>query len=98
MITFAAPAVTDEDPFSPFEGVGPQLGLMLLLASIAVLVVWVSRRTAKRAPAGRGKKRPDWADPQWRAQVETLRESPTCIADAKPGHVCVIATLSNAQR
>jgi hypothetical protein len=96
VLGLAPPAATDEDPFSPFEGVGPQLGLMLLLASIAVLVVWISRRTGKRSRTGRGKKRPGWADPQWRAQVETLRQSPTSIADAKPGDVCVIATLSNA--
>jgi hypothetical protein len=92
-----APAANDEDPFSPFEGLGPQLGVMLLLAAVAVVVVWVSRRASKRGARGpRGKKRPNWADPQWRATVETLREKPTAIADAKPGDVCVIATLSNA--
>jgi hypothetical protein len=95
MVAVGGPA-NDEDPFSPFEGLGPQLGVMLLLAAIAVMVVWVSRRAGKRGGKSRGKKRPDWADPQWRATVESLRESPTPIASAKPGNVCVIATLSNA--
>lgn len=87
---------SDEDPFSPFEGLGPQLGLMLLLAALAVMVVWISRRTGKRNRHSRGKKRPNWADPQWRAQVEVLQQSPTPIASAKPGDVCIIATLANS--
>jgi hypothetical protein len=88
-------ATGDEDPFAVFGGLGPQLGLMLMLAAIAVMVVWISRRAGK-GPRGRGKRRPGWADPEWRAQVEALRASPTTIADAKPGDVCVIATLASA--
>lgn len=96
MLVAPAPA-SDEDPFSPFEGLGPQLGVMLLLAAIAVMVVWISRRASKKGARGpRGKRRPGWADPQWRVTVETLRQSPTPIAEAKPGDVCVIATLANA--
>lgn len=92
----SAPAAgADEDPFAVFGGLGPQLGVMLLLAAIAVMVVWVSRRAGK-APARGGKRRPGWADPQWRARVEALRTSPTPIAAARPGEVCVVATLSAA--
>lgn len=91
-----AEAPAGEDPFSMFGGLGPQLGLMLLLAAVAMMVVWISRRAGKGAPASRGKRRPGWADPQWRARVEELQASPTSIADAKPGDVCVLATLSNA--
>lgn len=93
-----APAApdTDADPFAMFSGLGPQLGLMLLLAAVAVTVVWISRRAGK-ARARRGKRRPGWADPQWRATVETMRAAPpTAIAKAKPGDVCVVATLANA--
>jgi len=92
----ASGPASDDDPFSPFEGLGPQLGLMLLLAALAVMVVWISRRTGKRRKDSLGKKRPGWADPQWRAQVELLRQSPTPIADARAGDVCVVATLASA--
>lgn len=86
------PAVPD-DPFAVFGGLGPQLGLMLVLGVVAILVVVVSRRAGKR-PKSSGKRRPGWAEPEWRAQVELLRASPTPIAEAKPGEICVIATLS----
>lgn len=86
----------DDDPFSMFSGLGPQLGLLLLLAAIAVTVVWVARRAGKNRRSSRGKRRPGWADPQWRAKVEEMRGSPTPIAKAKPGEVCVVATLANA--
>jgi len=93
------PGTDDDDPFALFGDVGPQLGLLLLLAAIAVMVVWVSRRAGRaRATTGRGRsrRRPDWADPHWRARVERLQASPTAIAEATAGDVCVIATLVSA--
>lgn len=91
-----APPTGDDDPFAMFSGLGPQLGLMLMLAAIAVGVVWLSRRAGKGRRSGGGKRRPGWADPEWRAKVEAMRAAPTNIADAKAGDVCVVATLSNA--
>lgn len=96
MIAFAPPAGPDDDPFAMFGGLGPQLGLMLLLAAVAVAVVWLSRRAGKGKRSSGGKRRPGWADPQWRATVEAMRAAPTKIASAKPGDVCVLATLANA--
>ncbi|MBK6919096.1 MAG: hypothetical protein IPH07_17000 [Deltaproteobacteria bacterium] len=89
---------TGEDPFEVFSGVGPQLGLLLLLASVAVAVVWISRRRAAAHAAGNARRaRPDWADPKWRATVERLRDgAPTPIAAARAGTVRVVATLVSA--
>ncbi|MBC8071452.1 MAG: hypothetical protein IAG13_24205, partial [Deltaproteobacteria bacterium] len=58
----------DDDPFAVFAGVGPQLGLLLVLGSIAIAVVWYARRmAARRSSSSRRSRRPDWADPTWRA-------------------------------
>lgn len=89
---------TGDDPFEVFSGVGPQLGLLLLLASVAVAVVWISRRRAASQATGRGARaRPSWADPKWRATVERLQAAaPTPIASAGAGVVRVVATLASA--
>jgi hypothetical protein len=89
----------DDDPFWIFEGLGPQLGLLLVLASVAVFVIWYSRRKASRRGLGaRGKsRRPDWADPAWRTKIGELEQAPAIpIASATATTVRVTATIASA--
>lgn len=89
---------SDDDPFAVFAGLGPQLGLLLVLGSIAIAVIWYARRMAARRGAGaRRRSRPDWADPQWRARVAELEAAaPTPIASAPASSVRIVATLASA--
>lgn len=92
-------APAGEDAFEVFEGLGPQLGILLLLVPLAILVVWVARRQAfagrRRGERPRG--RPDWSDPDWRARVAELEAAePTPIATAKSGAVRFVATITSA--
>jgi hypothetical protein len=88
----------DDDPFAVFAGLGPQLGLLLVLAAVAVGVVWYARRqAARRGSRYRKSRRPDWAEPSWRARVGTLEAAPpTPIANASASSVRVVATLMSA--
>ena len=92
-MAFAAP---DDDPFAVFAGIGPQLGLLLVLAAIAIAVVWYSRRqAARRGVRGRKSQRPDWADPAWRKRVTELEEAEvTPIAKAGATTMRVVATIA----
>lgn len=95
-MAFAAP---DDDPFAVFAGLGPQLGMLLVLAAVAIGVVWYARRqAARRGVGGRNRsKRPDWADPAWRARVTALEEAEaTPIAKAGATTMRVIATIAAA--
>jgi hypothetical protein len=88
----------DDDPFAVFAGVGPQLGLLLVLGSIAIAVVWYARRmAARRGSSSRRSRRPDWADPTWRARVAALEAAPpTALASAGATSVRVVATIASA--
>lgn len=94
-MAFAAP---DDDPFAVFAGLGPQLGLLLVLAAIAIGVVWYARRqAARRGVAGRRSRRPDWADPAWRAKVTALEQGEvTTIASAGATTVRIVATIASS--
>ncbi len=94
-VAFAAP---DDDPFAVFAGIGPQLGLLLALAAVAIAVVWYSRRQASRRGVGARKRgRPDWADPAWRARVAELEAAPpTAIASATATSMRVVAKIASA--
>ncbi|MBX7081765.1 MAG: hypothetical protein K1X88_21355 [Nannocystaceae bacterium] len=92
-------APAGDDPFEIFSGVGPQLGLLLVLGAVAIAVVWISRRRAASSgrSSGRGRGRPDWADPAWRAMVKHLQELPPVpLAKAGDEVVRVVATLTSA--
>jgi hypothetical protein len=95
-----APAPTpDDDPFAVFSGLGPQLGLMLVLAAVAIAVVWYARRQSRASARRRDRPRarPRWADAQWRTIVEGLRAAPpTPIAAATKGPVRIVAVLRSA--
>lgn len=89
----------DDDPFAVFSGLGPRLGLMLLLAALAVAVVWFSRRQSSRGQrrSARGKARPSWADPQWRKAVDEVRARPPSeLASAREGPIRIVGVLTSA--
>ncbi len=89
----------DDDPFALFAGIGPRVGLLLLLAAVAIAVVWFSRRLSSRSQrlGGRGKARPVWADANWRKAVDDVRANPpTKIASAQEGPIRIIGVLTSA--